>query len=77
MNDYPPPSYEAASYRQLWAIIAPYVVSEDLLSACLVSREWHRSFAPQLWGNPATRFGADMDAVHCKHDFILIIRWSG
>lgn len=66
MSDYPPPSYEAASYRQLWPIVAPYIRYEDLFSACLVSREWHRSIAPQLWDNPAMRFGTDYDAVYCK-----------
>ena len=66
MGDYPPPTYEAASYRQLWLIVAPYVQCQDLTSACLVSREWHRSFAPQLWGNPATIFGTDPDDVQCK-----------
>lgn len=74
MSDYPPPSYEAASYRRLWPIVSPYVKCEDLLSACLVSREWHRIFAPQLWGNPATRFGADLDAVYCKKSSLLICR---
>jgi hypothetical protein len=64
---YGPPSYQAAAYRQLWMIIAPYVQSYDLYSACLVCRQWHSIFAPLLWGNPASRFGSDSDTVYCKH----------
>ena len=62
-----PPSYQAAAYRQsLWKLVAPYVQNHDLHSACLVSRLWHSVFAPYLWGNPASRFGPDSDAVYCK-----------
>ncbi|KAF8861803.1 hypothetical protein BDZ45DRAFT_739967 [Acephala macrosclerotiorum] len=59
-----PPSYQAATYRQLWSIIAPYVQDRDLYSACLVSRQFHQAFAPLLWGSPASRFGSDSDTVY-------------
>ncbi|CZR63204.1 uncharacterized protein PAC_13101 [Phialocephala subalpina] len=59
-----PPSYQAAAYRQLWSIIAPYVQDHDLYSACLVSRQFHQAFAPRLWGSPASRFGSDSDTVY-------------
>ncbi|KUJ06934.1 uncharacterized protein LY89DRAFT_661060 [Mollisia scopiformis] len=61
---YAPPSYQAAAYRQLWAIVAPYVQDEDLYSTCLVSRQFHQAFAPRLWGSPASRFGSDSDTVY-------------
>lgn len=60
----PPPSYEASSYQRLWPIVAPYVLPRDLLAACRVSHHWHDAFAPHLWGNPAARFGDDIDDVH-------------
>ena len=60
-----PPSYEAAAYRQLWIIVAPYVHSYDLYRACLVCRQWHQLFAPFLWGDPARKFGFDDDNIYC------------
>ncbi|KAH6722936.1 hypothetical protein BKA61DRAFT_648180 [Leptodontidium sp. MPI-SDFR-AT-0119] len=59
-----PPSYEAAAYRQLWIIVAPYVHSYDLYRACLVCRQWHQLFAPFLWGDPARKFGFDDDNIY-------------
>ncbi|KAG0652848.1 hypothetical protein D0Z07_0603 [Hyphodiscus hymeniophilus] len=60
----PPPPYEAAVYRRLWAIVAPYVHDFDLYSACLVCRQWHSIFSPLLWGNPGSRFGNDSDNIY-------------
>lgn len=60
-----PPSYQAAAYRQLWIIVAPYVHSYDLYRACLVCRQWHQLFAPFLWGDPARKFGFDDDNIYC------------
>ncbi|KAK5362411.1 hypothetical protein LTR20_002297 [Exophiala xenobiotica] len=59
-----PPSYENAVSREAWPIIAPYIPSRDLCSACLVSRKWYAIFVPFLWGDPASHFGIANDAVY-------------
>ncbi|KAL6246101.1 hypothetical protein RBB50_007254 [Rhinocladiella similis] len=59
-----PPSYESAISREAWPIIAPYIPSSDLCSACLVSRKWYSIFVPFLWGDPASHFGIANDAVY-------------
>ncbi|DAA75996.1 TPA_exp: Leucine Rich Repeat domain protein [Trichophyton benhamiae CBS 112371] len=65
MADVFPPSYESATTRDAWPIIAPFVLAAaDLCSASLVSRAWHCIFAPILWGAPASHFGARNDAVY-------------
>ncbi|OAL69020.1 hypothetical protein A7D00_6997 [Trichophyton violaceum] len=65
MADVFPPSYESATTRDAWPIIAPFVLSAaDLCSASLVSRAWHCIFSPVLWGAPASHFGARDDAVY-------------
>ena len=61
-----PPSYEEATTRDHWALIAGHIPSADLCSASLVSKQWHRTFAPCLWGNPASHFGAEGDRVYGK-----------
>jgi hypothetical protein len=66
-----PPSYQAAAYRQLWAIVAPYVHFSDLYAACLVCRQWQQVFAPLLWGAPASRFGNDSNSVYRKYSSTL------
>lgn len=60
----PPPSYASAVSRQSWPIIASYVETHDFYSACLVSRQFHKIFAPLLWGEPGRRFGADSDTIY-------------
>ncbi|EFQ98483.1 leucine rich repeat protein [Nannizzia gypsea CBS 118893] len=70
MADVFPPSYESATTRDVWPIIAPFVLSAaELCSACLVSRAWHGVFAPVLWGAPASHFGARDDAVYGAHNY--------
>ncbi|KAH0845884.1 Leucine Rich Repeat domain protein [Fonsecaea pedrosoi] len=59
-----PPSYESAVSREAWTIIAPWISSSDLCSACLVSRKWYAIFVPFLWGDPASHFGIENDAVY-------------
>lgn len=59
-----PPSYESAVNRDVWTIIASWIASDDLCSACLVSKKWHNIFAPFLWGDPASHFGTENDAVY-------------
>lgn len=59
-----PPSYQSATDRDAWAIIARYVPSSDLRSASLVCRRWHNLFMPFLWGDPASHFGTENDAVY-------------
>ncbi len=61
-----PPSYESAVSRDYWKTVALYIPSSDLCAACRVSRNWHETFAPYLWGNPASHFGTENDAVYGK-----------
>ncbi|OAX80876.1 hypothetical protein ACJ72_04786 [Emergomyces africanus] len=63
MEDFPP-SYELATTRDVWAIVADYIPSADLCAASLVCRRWHEIFVPFLWGAPASHFGTDNDAVY-------------
>ncbi|CEN61607.1 Putative Leucine rich repeat domain-containing protein [Aspergillus calidoustus] len=64
MMDTVPPSYQSATTRDAWAIIAEYIPSSDLCAATLVCRRWHRVFLPFLWGNPASHFGTENDEVY-------------
>jgi hypothetical protein len=59
-----PPSYLQATTRDHWSIISSFVRSQDLCSAALVCRQWNRIFIPHLWGNPASHFGTENDAVY-------------
>lgn len=59
-----PPSYQSATDRDAWAIIAHYIPSSDLCAASLVCRRWHDLFMPFLWGDPASHFGTENDAVY-------------
>lgn len=61
-----PPSYESATDRDAWTIIARYIPSSDLCAASLVCHRWHGLFMPFLWGDPASHFGTDNDAVYGK-----------
>jgi len=66
-----PPSYEAATARNPWQIIAPHIASAELCALNRVSRGLHQVFAPCLWGNPASHFGTDNDAV-----YVALIRFK-
>ncbi|KAJ5172099.1 hypothetical protein N7492_004692 [Penicillium capsulatum] len=59
-----PPSYKSATDRDAWAIIAHYIPSSDLCAASLVCHRWHDLFMPFLWGDPASHFGTENDAVY-------------
>lgn len=59
-----PPSYQSAIDREAWTVIAPYIPSKDLCSACLVCKKWHNIFIPFLWGDPASHFGIENDEVY-------------
>ncbi|KAK4982750.1 hypothetical protein LTR50_007594 [Elasticomyces elasticus] len=59
-----PPSYGEATSINYWNLVALYIPSSDLCSVALVSKEWHTIFAPHLWGNPASHFGIENDAVY-------------
>lgn len=49
----PPPSYREATERQDWLpLVAPHISLRDHASLCLVSRRFHRHFAPRLWNDP-------------------------
>jgi hypothetical protein len=67
-----PPSYEEATTRDYWTIIAQYIRSSDLCSVSLVSRRWHAIFAPYLWGNPASHFGTENDRVYGRRDSLSL-----
>src|SRR6195952_5574967 len=58
------PSYGQATTRDYWQIISSFVRSQDLCSAALVSKEWNQIFIPHLWGNPASHFGSESEAVY-------------
>ncbi|KAJ5122598.1 hypothetical protein N7526_009535 [Penicillium atrosanguineum] len=62
--DLVPPSYESATDRDAWVIIAHYIPSSDLCAASLVCHRWHDLFMPFLWGDPASHFGTENDAVY-------------
>ncbi|KAF2213659.1 hypothetical protein CERZMDRAFT_39004 [Cercospora zeae-maydis SCOH1-5] len=59
-----PPSYEHATLIDIWDIIARYIPSADLCAASLVCSRWHATFAPHIWGNPASHFGVENDDVY-------------
>lgn len=59
-----PPSYENATLVDYWDIIARYMPSRDLTSAAVVCSNWHSTFAPHIWGNPASHFGIENDRVY-------------
>jgi hypothetical protein len=61
-----PPSYGQATTVNAWDLIAGYIPSSDLCSAALVCEQWHTTFAPHLWGNPASHFGDENDRVYGK-----------
>ncbi|KAI9842694.1 MAG: hypothetical protein M1837_006979 [Sclerophora amabilis] len=50
-----PPTYEAATSKDVWPIVSNYVLFGDLPSACLVCRRWSKLYSAQLWTNP--KFG--------------------
>lgn len=79
--DLVPPSYESATDRDAWTIIAHYIPSSDLCAASLVCHRWHSLFIPFLWGDPASHFGTDNDAVygkaHCGEDLDRAYTFSG
>ncbi|KAL8951890.1 MAG: hypothetical protein Q9222_002165 [Ikaeria aurantiellina] len=72
-----PPSYEHATQREHWTIIAHYVLSsDDLCAASRVCKRWHQIFAPLLWGNPASHFGTENDRVYVALTrFKRSLRW--
>ena len=59
-----PPTYEKATEKDYLDLVAPYLASSDLCSAALVCSEWHATFSPHLWGNPASHFGIENDRVY-------------
>ena len=59
-----PPSYGQATAKDYLPLIAGFVRSRDLCAAALVCSRWNRTFMQQLWGNPASHFGTQNDAVY-------------
>lgn len=64
MDEVAPPTYEKATIVDHWNLVARYIPSSDLCSAALVCSRWHSTFAPHLWGNPASHFGIENDRVY-------------
>lgn len=71
-----PPSYESATDRDAWSIIARYIPSSDLCAASLVCQRWHGLFMPFLWGDPASHFGQENDAVYGKYNYVISVEES-
>ncbi|KAH0369866.1 hypothetical protein KCU65_g2911, partial [Aureobasidium melanogenum] len=72
-----PPSYGQATTVNAWDLIAGYIPSSDLCSAALVCQQWHTTFAPHLWGNPASHFGDENDRVYVALTrFIRTLPWA-
>ncbi|KAG2160951.1 hypothetical protein VTO58DRAFT_104495 [Aureobasidium pullulans] len=72
-----PPSYGQATAVNAWDLIAEYIPSSDLCSAALVCQQWHATFAPHLWGNPASHFGDENDKVYVALTrFIRTLPWA-
>ncbi|KEQ67796.1 uncharacterized protein M437DRAFT_37954 [Aureobasidium melanogenum CBS 110374] len=72
-----PPSYGQATTVNAWDLIAGYIPSSDLCSAALVCQQWHATFAPHLWGNPASHFGDENDRVYVALTrFIRTLPWA-
>lgn len=59
-----PPSYAQATIVNVLNLFASYLTTNDLCSAALVCSEWHATFTPHLWGNPASHFGIANDSVY-------------
>ncbi|KAH6620069.1 hypothetical protein C7974DRAFT_225759 [Boeremia exigua] len=58
------PSYESAVQQNPFTLIAPYLSSDSICAAALVSKKWHKIFTPHLWGSPASHFGVENDTVY-------------
>lgn len=58
---------------EVWILVAEYVDSNDLYSACLVCQLWWQIFSPWLWANPASHFGSDSDAIYRELSTILVL----
>ncbi|RKF58810.1 putative leucine rich repeat domain-containing protein [Erysiphe neolycopersici] len=58
-----PPSYQEATSRQVWSEVAHFLGRKDLMSACLVCRQWHRIFSSHFWGNVISHFKLDDHAA--------------
>jgi hypothetical protein len=61
------PTYESATTRRRWDLIAPHITdTNDLITACLVSKEFRNAGMPHLWGSPARHFGENVAARYSK-----------
>ncbi|QIW95605.1 hypothetical protein AMS68_001123 [Peltaster fructicola] len=58
-----PPSYQTATSSDVWSLVAPYLTSNELCNASVVSRGWHRIFTAQLWSRPTSYFGLEYNDV--------------
>jgi hypothetical protein len=64
------PSYESATQKDPWTLLAPYLSSDAICAAAMVCKKWHEIFTPHLWGSPASHFGVENDTVYGKPLYI-------
>jgi hypothetical protein len=66
-----PPSYEAATSKDVWDVIAPtFDVKADYHVFCLVSKAWHARFVRSLWGEPWFKIDHDFADVYCQSSLL-------
>lgn len=69
------PTYQAATSRDPWPIIAPYIPAEDLCNTSLTSHALHRALRHLIWASPAPWFTLyDRSAAAGFADFLRCIR---
>ncbi|POS83024.1 hypothetical protein EPUL_005134 [Erysiphe pulchra] len=61
-----PPSYQEATSRQVWSEVAHFLGRKDLMSACLVCRQWYQVFSGHFWGNVTFNFKMDDHTTQCN-----------
>ncbi|KAL9101924.1 MAG: hypothetical protein Q9163_002862 [Psora crenata] len=78
------PSYEAATARDPWQLVADTIQPDSLCALMRVNRKLHRTCLPILWGNPAAHFFEDTDDSLPEHEakvvvaltrFLRALRW--
>ena len=61
------PTYEQAVARpRIIELVAPYLEAPNLAVASCVSKEWEKTCAPFLWGDPLKTL-AKHDQPYCRH----------
>ncbi|KAI9810747.1 MAG: hypothetical protein M1827_006085 [Pycnora praestabilis] len=69
------PTYEAATARNPWMLIASYLRTKDLLALCHVSKKLAENALICLWGEPSLHFGRDeADIFNALVAFMSIVK---